>query len=336
MFRFFSKLLSRSDRHQPAEASPSLSVPAGRHNSELDINRLIAEVARRGLVLAAATVVGLLLALVYLAATPARYTATMILGAAQKSESQSLSQSLSGLALPSFLNLGSLGQNTQFTEFRYKALGVAVSRRLDERYGVTRKLFPDQWDPAKQSWKPPSGVTHWAARFLRQLVGRPPWLAPSEQAVSEYLRSKVKFSQLEQTGLWRLSYADRNARFARELLTQIVDETDSEIRREDKVQLSAIEKALNAELERVVATDQRQALIAALLSTKRQLVLIDTAPHYAAKIVDAASTPDAPNSPGIGGTLLLGLVAGLAAGFMIVLLIIHRSIARGRPGQQSV
>lgn len=229
-----------------------------------------------------------------------------------ETESQSGAQSLLSSYAASF-GLGSAEKSPEFSTFLDILNGPAVSYKLaGSRPDLLPEMFPSKWDGQAHQWKrsEPS--------LIGRVFGKLRWVAPNYQDVSRFLEDNIAEKDSTVSPIARLRIQTADARFGVDLLNALYKSTEeilrANARSDDLKKLDYLRNRLeNPDLN----LEQRQALIALVSRVERDLMLLSNDLPYAAKIVEPAELPQRPDGPVVWQILLMSLVGGMFAGFVL-------------------
>lgn len=281
-----------------------------------DVLRLAARRWRR---LLACSLAGLVLAALWLALSPARYSASLIVAPAATllPDPTDRPTGVAGAVLVE-LGLGEVGGG-EFNRFLDLLRTVEIARQLAELDGLMPALFPDQWDAADGAWRPSPALGDRLDRLADRLTGRPGWTPPGPLDLARRIDRLLIDQPVGSSDLRRLTVRHPDREVALRLLAALHATTDAHLRALARHQSAGQIAYLQEQLDRTVRTDHRQALTALLTRQEQRSMLIHGEPAYAARIVDGPVAPARPDWPPPLPILALALALGLLVGFGWVL-----------------
>lgn len=213
------------------------------------------------------------------------------------------------------------------TNFTQLLSSHQVAEDLATRYKVMPIVFYDSWDASRNDWRPkPAFVT--AIRktltvFSHKTIKDHPDIDDLQTELGKRL-SASKITPITSSGLLNssniigVSFAFRDPGQAQMILSAVLDDADSIIRRTKKRDVAARISYLQNLLPTITATEERSSLISALTAQRQNMATIEADKRYASSLVVAPYTPVDPASSGPVALLLQSLVAALAGGLLAI------------------
>jgi uncharacterized protein involved in exopolysaccharide biosynthesis len=300
------------DEAQDDDESGSQALSAG---------RLFARLRAGWRAIAAALLVWLVLAFLYLAVAVPKYRAELVLIPAPVNQSGGLgaAKALGGLASLAGIDLEAGAPVAPFDVFRAVLTGGDVARAVATPQ-MMRGTFPDRWDPERQDWKPETGFVAGVKGALASIglpdlrQGNPDW-----RLFRTYLQERVKTTKGIETPVFTVSFEHPDPEFARTLLLNLRRAADDHVRARDKARAEASIAHLSKRLDQEVRMEHRVVLAAALGEQERILMMATSESPYAAELVEDAYVSRRPVSPNVGLMLAGALFAGLLSGVVLAL-----------------
>jgi uncharacterized protein involved in exopolysaccharide biosynthesis len=203
------------------------------------------------------------------------------------------------------VNLGSGSSvDESIATLKSRELGTAFMKE----HGLKRILFADRWDPAKKTW-----ATRWWSPGTDSR-GPTDWEAYS---IFDSIRSVDVDSK---TNLVTLSIEWKNPALAAEWANDLVKQVN-EMRRQEAV--NDAEKNihyLQEQLAKTGSVEVQQAIYRLIEAQTKNKMLASTREEYAFKVIDPAVAPERKVKPKRSVIVIVGAIAGMALGFVTVLL----------------
>ncbi|HEX4078737.1 MAG TPA: hypothetical protein VHX61_07680 [Rhizomicrobium sp.] len=234
------------------------------------------------------------------------YTATAIVGPADKSDEPfgegaegALSGGLGGIAKHLHVG-GALGQEgTDDTFDEYTAL-LTSNRLLDvlvRKDHVLPEIFPDDWDALRHRWRPHDDFVHRTLDQAKVLLHRPIKLAPDQDDLQDYFKTRLVVDPSLETSFATVSLRFGSPKMAERLLGLILREADNIIREDKRRDVAARIAYLNTALEHLSLADQKPELIDVLSEQEQEMMMIESDDLYASTLIDMPYAPLKPTSP---------------------------------------
>ncbi len=292
-------------------------VTSASKNDDLLVRDLITVALRGWWVIAAVTILAVILVSIWMSVVEPKYTAQMTIAPA----SSDLPQDLGALsAVASFAGLNPVIPEAvpKYVRFRQTLISTGLADRLEERHKVLHKVFEKRWDAAGETWLPPGGPFDRAKAVVNPLFGLPAWTEPSSETLVEFIKEEVAVAEIADTSMLTLSFSHEDREFAVALLTWLHNEADSLLREEARdIALRQISYATKR-LSSITVSDYRNMMLALLAEEEKKLLLIEAAGPYAALIVDTPRVSTEPTFPKPVIFLIAAIVLGIAFGTVLV------------------
>ncbi len=244
--------------------------------------------------------VALTMALAYLQLAPREYTATAR-GVWVVPDSNS--SGLAALAKLSGLQTQANDFVTPFTVFRYMLNSHELAERLIQKHDMLRKVYRKKWDAGRHKWKLNEGVAGMVRVPLFRLIGKDPWAPPLADDLARFIGLYVHLDSIDKSGVYAISFEDRDPQFARELINDIIVELDGLIAQRQYYKATQYSHYLERRISQTQEPDLRTALGALYLQQEQYRMTASSGMPVAAEIVDPASVSDQPTSPDPGVVL---------------------------------
>jgi hypothetical protein len=267
----------------------------------------------------------LLMALLLLAIVKPTYTAQILI--AEKADSADLAPARSALNLIGGLSGTGGGAPSQFKLLGDVVTSNALAKVLDEKYGMVKVIYADQWDRHTHSWIKPSGLLASIKAGIKAILQMPAWTPPDYRDLATYLASNVHLissapALLGTASAYSLQYNNGDPHFAAYFLTAVFTEADALMRQRHEAELQKNVAYLQRRLAQTTEVGYREALTQIVADQEKQLMVLHGDTTYTAEIVDGAVSPKLPSFPNVKLTLVLTVIVG---GFLALI----ASIAQG-------
>lgn len=293
-------------------------APDGSSGQIFSLGRLWRDVRTWYLLLGLFALASLGIALAYVELKEPVYTATAIVGPADKSDEPfgSGTGSLGGLGgIAKHLHaggmLGQQGLDPAFDE--YSAL-LTSNRLLDllvRKDDILPEIFAGDWDSARARWKPHTGPVQTAIASLQRLLNRPVKAHPDQDDLEKYFQKNLAVDPSLDTSFATVTLRFRSAEGAERLLGTILREADNIIRQDKRRDVAARIAYLNTALTHLTLADQKPELIDVLSQQEQEMMMIASDHLYASTLIDMPYAPRKPTSP--KPTIDFAIALGLAA-----------------------
>jgi uncharacterized protein involved in exopolysaccharide biosynthesis len=280
---------------------------------------------RQSPVIVAATLTGLLLAIVYLNLATYRYRAELRVTPSAASKTPALALgggNVGGLASLAGISLGAAASATPFDLYMDAILSREVAEHLARDPLVMRAVFAADWDVSGKRWRDPYTGLGNAVRSLKSLMGIPvrPWQKPDAAALQKHLERSLKVYKNNTVPITRIQYDHRDGYFAAYLLTRMNDIADRKVRRDALDQARVYTTYLSKRLPEVTIAELRSRIVDQLSKQEELTMMASSAVPYAAVPLEEPTVPDLPDNPRPRIVLPLGVLAGVAIGVLLALL----------------
>ncbi len=289
----------------PARRTPASSVPSSR--DAIDLFEIWDFLWSERFLLIPVTVLGTLIAVAYALYTPPVYQARVVFMPAEEQSAGALSAltgQFGGLASLAGIDLGGGGGQAAIALETLESFQFTAGFLEDER--MLPVLFSKKWDAESGDWK--SGIT------------RVPTLQDGARKFAEEVRYVYKDKL---TGVITLTIAwtdpDLAARWANALLERLNDT----MRSQSVVEAQRAVGFLQEQADRTTNVEMKQTLYRLIEAQTKTMMLADSRPEYAFRIVDPAFAPERPSKPRKVKVVFMGAIMG---GFIGILAAIGRRV----------
>ena len=249
----------------------------------------------------------ILLAFVYLRSKPQYFEATTILTSAS-SASQS---ERSGLAQLQDMFAGRTSGN-RLGEFATLVTSKTIATIMEEK----NHLIKERLSGTPQGFI--DTTIRWTVGQARMLAGREPERTPVIEDLTNYIISKIDIS-MDQAGMLMITARDNDPQFCAWLVNTLVLETDTYMKRIDRLAVEANLTAMESLIQSLQKTSQREFAVAIMEDMLNRLVLTNSDALYVVKALEPATVPLVPAGPRISITLAVSIVLGMAVWLIYVL-----------------
>ena len=251
--------------------------------------------------------------------TPVYYVSAT-LGPAERRDISNLSGS--GLGFLSGGALGLFGGSSQTNvlearQFLQVIRSPAIAERVMQNQELMRALFPDQWDPRNNEWRP-LNVSLISGLLYESKEGEPV-IFPDPNIFSDWLLISVEVIFHEEYGFWEIRHknSDRDAGLA--LVQELVDQTEAYIR-EEKLALKNMEASyLLSKIEATQSQVHRDILAQLIARNEADLVILSSGQPYSLSYLLRPNAPQRAKRD----KFKLGTLGGFFGGFLLAFLVVY-------------
>jgi hypothetical protein len=254
------------------------------------------------------------------------YTATAIVGPADNSDrpfgdlAGGLSGGLGGIAKHLHVG-GALGQQSgddPFDEYTALLTSNRLASVLVQKDHVLPEIFWQEWDPARNDWRPRDDFLSRNINYLKTLLRRPLKPAPDEEDLKKFFKKNLAADSSLETSFATVTFRFHDREGAERVLGLILREADNIIREDKRRDVAARIAYLDAALVHLTLADSKPELIAVLSEQQQEMMMIESDHLYASKLIDAPYAPLTPTSP---SPVIDGFIAIGAACFLWLVLV---------------
>ena len=293
----------------------------GPTRSGATLRQLVAGLRDGWRIVAGATLLAVVLAVLALRVHPPEYTASMRVGPTARTGAAAMGPRLPVLGREPAHGMAEPGAGDEslsdFARYLELLVSTPVAQRLMADPLLVRRLFPECWDEEAQEWRPASGVLPAVKRLLLAVVGREDWAEPDAERVARALADRLAVETVRTGPMRRLALRHSDRVFAVDLLGRVAAATDAHLRAEAARRSAAQIAYVKEHLSGLTMAEHRRALADLLSEQERVSMMIEVDLPFAADVIEpafAAQRPDWPNPamvlPAAG---LFGFVAGVFA-----------------------
>ncbi len=265
--------------------------------------------------------VSVFLAIIYLFVATPKYTATMILAAAQEQGNSSALGALGQFSAISGIKIGESDAGQRFSAFIDLLTSHAVAKRLMKDEQLIQKIFSNEWDQNNNKWRPQTGIIGFLKRAPGALFGRPTWTPPSPTRLAKYLSDNFNIRDFGDSGMKTISIDHKDPSFAIEVLHKVYKAADNELKADALIRTRQYIAYLEKRLSAVSLAEHRQALSHLLVDQERTQMIIEAELPYSARVVSDAISSDLPTKPKVVVTLIIALLIGVFVGVLWIFLL---------------
>lgn len=302
---------------------------AQENDSELGFSDLVRIAWDQKITLLVATLVVVVLGVVYLKFATYIYSASLRLTPVQQSSS-ALDSRLSGLASMAGINLAQEQTVSPFTLFVDGIKSRQTADELARNQSVMQTVFANQWDGETASWREPTGLGYLTRKLGRTIFGggNQPWSPPGGAELEQYLRKTVRVDQRPGEPIVSIRFNHPDPAFAETFVAELHQITDEFLRRRTLVRTDQYISYLTEQMNSVTIAEHRQALALAFSEQEKLRMMADSGLPFAAEPFGPIATSSGPVAPRPSVVLLSCLVLGALSGILVI--AARRSIASVR------
>ena len=292
---------------------PGLDLNAG--SGTISFNDLFQEFAAEWRVLLTGTLLGLLVAILLVIGERPTYQASLTLAAAEASMSDPNGGSNSTTSSVLGIFGKGAGQFDDYAQFLSTTHSVRLAKRLDEKYGLMKEVFPT--DRKTGAFIPPPGMVPRLSRAIRWTLGLQPWAPPNMVSLADFLKGSVEIvSQAD--GTTQLIHYSSTPEQASEFLARIYHETDDLMRQEKLASHRSRLNYLAQRLTDIQSLEQRNFLINLWGREQSQMLLLTGGDPVGARMTDDIYVPNMPQN-GAALKIAMGFALGLIVALFVVI-----------------
>ncbi len=268
----------------------------------------------------AGLVLGLVVSGIYLQRASYSYAAELRVYAASGISGVSPVTGLGGLAALAGLSGGSGGDATP--PFRYFLEAVdapEVAAVLARDPAIMHQIFAGQWDAANRRWFEPPSLKRRVSEGLNSALGRPTpaWHPPGAVELQAFIQTSVTVQQSVRSPLAVIGFEFPDPVFATAFITRLAAVTDKWLREQQNQHSDANIAYLDDRLLQTTRTEDREALVGALVDQEQRAMFSHGNGPYAAETFGRATVGDEPARPRVVAVVISGGVAGLLLGILL-------------------
>lgn len=292
-----------------------------------NIASIIRLIWRQRTVVAVAVVASMLLSLVYMhLASPAYTISLQLVPAPSSGQRQNGFGALSALA-----GLAGKGGDAGggFQTYLAGLQSYAAAELIARDQKVMRQLYKGQWSEREHRWRQPVSLLHFITGPIKAILGiGQAWQPPSADMVYVYLRDAITVTQSRDSPVVTVSIISSDPHFAQQFLLQLANGVDQLLRARALQRSNQYIEYLQAEMQKVTVTEYRAALLENLSDQeKNRMIASAKNVSYAADVFSGPMVSPGPTSPSLAKSLLLAVLFGFLAGFVVAIYLdAHRKI----------
>lgn len=289
----------------------------------IDLQHLMASIARRWLAVVVSILISLLLAVLYLNFAKYKYTSTLIVAPAQSSSGKGLPGGLGGLASLAGVGMPVDAATGSFQLYVEGLHSRAVAEALAKNPALMQGAFPSDWDSKTQSWREPVSLVGTVASGVKRMIGMPVmvWTPPDAARLNDFIDEEVVVDEKPKKAIVTISMANQDPTFANAFLAALSTASDDIIRARTVARTRDYIAYLTTRLETVTLAEHRSKLADSLSEQERTLMLASSGLPFAAESFGAPAATRRPTAPRPGlvlaGALIFGLLLGVATALFL-------------------
>jgi hypothetical protein len=274
-----------------------------------------------------------LLGILYLQLVPHRYTAELLVVAADDPLS-SLPSAMSGLG--ALVGMDLKQNNLPFIMYADAMASRPVAEAIVRDPRIMHTIFPDEWDAAAGRWHEPASILYYLLKGAKMAAGLPAaWHPPGPERVQRYVEKRVQVSEEKRRPVIRIGFAHKDRLFAAYFISKVSMEADGFLRRQSIARTSAYIAYLEKRLRDVTVAEQRQSLAQLISTYEKSRMMASSDAAFAGDRFGGVTVPSQPDIPNPALVLAVAVVAGLMLWFLLTVLILMRD-QRDRTGPPPV
>jgi hypothetical protein len=274
-----------------------------------------------------AAVVAVGLSLIALRMTPPEYSAAVIVGPTARSGGAGAGMRIADAGRDASVGAAEPGAADEvlsdFSRYLELLRAVPVAERLLAEPDAARRLLPDRWDEATQSWAPSAGLWATLKRGVLAAAGRPAWRPPDAVTLSDLLRRRVIVSPVGTGPMRRIVFRHPDREVALATLRRLTAAADARLKAEAARRAQAQIDYVRARLATETLEIHRNALARLLADEERALMALGVDLPFAADVIEAPHAPALPDWP----DALLTVAVSAAAAFSVTVFFIGRRLS---------
>lgn len=300
-------------RIRPIPGSESIKRPEGR--KAISFNELFKELWIDWRVLITGVIAGILVSFFVVLTSEPSYQAVLPIAPAQSGFNGAESGS-AGQGVLSMFALKPSDLFDDFAQFLGLVHSVRLAKRLDEKYGLMKQVFP--YDEKRHQYVPASGLMPWLSRTVREMLGLPGWQPPNYLDLADYLTGAVEIARNgDGTGL--LIHYDSSPQAAYQFLNRVYTEAGELMREEELNSHRNRRKYVAQRLNDTATLEQRNFLMSLWGREESQILVLTSGDPVGARKIDDMHVPNMPQT-GAAKKLALGVLLGLLAGLVAIVI----------------
>jgi Chain length determinant protein len=310
-----------------APTAPSIGVPMISQEPEfdqgIDLQYLMASIARRWVVVAISVLISLSISVLYLNFAKYKYTSTLVVAPAQSSSGKGLAGGLGGLASLAGVGMPVDSATGSFQLYVEGLHSRTVAEILAKNPTLMQGAFPDDWDAKTQSWREPANFVGTIVSGVKRLLGMPVfvWTPPDAARLNDLIDEEVVVDEKPKKAIVTISMANQDPAFANAFLAALSTASDDIIRARAVARTRDYIAYLTMRLETVTLAEHRSKLADSLSEQERTLMLASSGLPFAAESFGNPAATRRPTTPRPGLVLAGGMTVGLLLGIAIALLL---------------
>lgn len=270
------------------------------------------------------TVAGLAIASLYLHFSTYRYTAS--LSVIEASADSPLPSGMRGIASLAGISLKS--DSSKLSQYLAALRSRDVAEVLARDDQLMRRIFADQWNPAKGEWQEPPSTIRELANIAKSVLGAPvtAWSPPGAVSMQRYIDRNVgNFTDIK-TNITSVSFADKDPQFAVSFLASLHRAADDHVRQRTIAKSQQYVEYITRRLPTLTLVEHRIALAQVLSEQEAQMMMASATGSYAVEPLGQIVSSPKPVNPKPMPVLAAGAAFGLVGGLLIFFLRYRRRL----------
>jgi LPS O-antigen subunit length determinant protein (WzzB/FepE family) len=291
----------------------------------IDLLALVQDIRRRWAWIAAAAVIGLALAFLYLNIANVRFAGTLRVSPANSTQG-SLSGALGRLGGLASLAGVQVRQGNEgaspFELYLDRMQSRAMAEELAKDPRILRTVFDREWDAVSGRFTERPGLLRPVRNLLYRFAGQPlpEWTPPGAEQLQLYFEKTLVITPPgpKDPPITTLSVRAKDGAFAVYLLERMHAQADADVRAAQLERARQYAAHLSKKLATAQIAEHRISLSEALLEQERAIMMATGSSDFAAIPLERPTSSSRPVSPKVVPALALGVVGGIFFGILSV------------------
>lgn len=286
----------------------------------IDVFQIAREIWARRDVFFATIMVMFVLAAITLHFVPKRYTVSLSVVPVTQNSSQ-LGGGLGTLAKLGGLNVGDMGNGSQFRLFISGLTSRDVADKIAGDQNLMRRLFPEQWSQKDNNWKESQSLRHVIATFVKQAVGIPvePWSPPSGEDVQNLLAERLEVDEDPKSPAVALRMQSAHPAVTLDLMRELVQVVDAQLRARALDRANDYIAYLRQQINQETVNEYKAALTEQLAMQEQTRMMASAHVSFAAQLFSRPAISKMPSAPKSIPLLILALLFGAGLGGLLAI-----------------
>lgn len=197
---------------------------------------------------------------------------------------------------------------------------LSLAERIQNRYHIVQKLFPQGWNAAQQEWEEPKPSTLWGrvVMFAGPYLHVPPWHPPDAADLQSYITRTVVIEKSDTGQLFHIHYSNSDRQFSHDFLNIVITELDALLKEREENYIERRVTTLNKMLSDTSIESYRAVLRDETIRNEALRFIIQADSAYSVDVVAPVQTPISPSSPRLTFLWSIAFSAGFLVGVFLV------------------